>query len=93
MAKRKPWPKVGSVIKGDNGSYIKLADNVKIYVEGEEVSLNKSRTLKLESPKQQLESLIKNGLVEEKDVESRRSKVEEISSWLAYNIIAPPPKD
>lgn len=91
--KKKGWPVVGSIRKGDKGSYIKFADNVTILVDGQEVKLNKSRTATLQSPVDKTERLIAANIIKEGDVETERSKAQEINSWLKYEIVLAPPKD
>lgn len=91
--KNKGWPMIGTIRKGDNGSYIKLEDNVTILVDGEEVPLNKSKTCRLESPVAKVERLIKNGGIKENDSESRLEKAKEVNEWLKYEIVLPPPRD
>lgn len=93
QTKSKGWPVIGSIRKGDSGSYIKLEENVTILVDGKEVALNKSRTAKLESPVAKTERLIKSGGIKENDAESRLEKAKEINSWLKYDIVLPPPRD
>jgi len=91
--KKKGWPVIGTIRKGDSGSYIKLEENVKIFVDGEEVKLNGSRTCSLESPVAKVERLIKVGAIKEGDSEARLEKAKEINSWLKYDIVVPPPRD
>lgn len=89
--KSKAWPKIGSVRKNDYGSYIKLEDNVQILVDGEPVELNEKRVCRLQDPVKEVERMIENGIIKEGDAESRLSKAQEVSSWLKYEIVLPPP--
>lgn len=92
MAKSKSWPKVGTLRKGDNGSYIKLEDNVTILVDGEPVELNKSRTIQLQDPRAKLDMMFERGYINEKDYDRRRETLAE-NQWLRYELVAPPNKD
>jgi hypothetical protein len=91
--KGKGWPMIGTIRKGDKGSYIKLEDNVTILVDGEEIPLNKSRTCQLQSPVAKVERLIKSGAIKESETESRMEKAKEVNEWLKYEIVLPPPRD
>lgn len=91
--KKKGWPVVGTIRKGEYGSYIKLEDNVTILVDGEEVNLNAKRTCSLQCPVTRTENLIKNGYIKENEAESKLEKAKEIKEWLKYEIIANPPRD
>lgn len=88
--KSKGWPVVGTIRKGEKGSYIKFADNVTILVDGQPLEMNKSRTANLQSPVDNLERKINAGLVEESQVETEREKVQAINAWLKYEIVVPP---
>src|SRR5258708_5116583 len=91
-AKRKSWPVVGSLRKGDNGSYIKLADGVEIFVNGEKVALNDKRTVRLEDPRKKVEGLRDRGIISEADADKRLEKLAEMD-WLRYDLVVPPPRD
>ena len=92
---KKRWPSLGSIRKGDNGSYIQVADNVTIYVDGVEVIPKKSKAgkvnLTLESPVAKCERFISLGFTKEEDVESSRAKAQGINEWLLYDIAIPLP--
>lgn len=92
MSKKKAWPKVATLRKGDSGSYIKLEDNVTILVDGEAIELNDSRTLQLQDPRKKLDSLYENGYVNEKDYDRRREVLAE-NQWLRYEVVAPPKRN
>lgn len=92
MAKKsKSWPKIGTVRKGDSGSYIKLEDNVTILVDGEPVEMNKSRTVKLDDPRKKTEFLFENGYINESDFNKRMETLSE-NTWLRYELVVPPSK-
>lgn len=91
MAK-KSWPKIGTLRKGDNGSYIKLEENVSVFVDGEPVALNKSRTVRLDDPRAKLDFLFENGHIGEKDYEKRKEVLAE-NDWLRYELVVPPARD
>lgn len=91
-SQKKSWPKIGTLRKGDNGSYIKLDEGVEILVNGEPVSLNKSRTVRLEDPRKKVRSLVERGVISEADGDKRLEKLAE-NEWLRYELIVPPPQD
>ncbi len=89
--KSKGWPKIGTLRKGDTGSYIKLEDNVTILVDGQPVKLNDKKTVRLEDPRKKVEQMFERGYITEKQRDERLEKLEE-NSWLRYELICPPPK-
>lgn len=97
MSKSKGWPVLGLICKGENGSYIKLNDNVTILIDGKEVPIAKSkkgnRNLNLDSPVAKTERMINAGAIDESDVESAREKAKSVNEWLKYEIVLPPPRD
>ena len=93
VKKKGRWPKIGTVRKGETGSYIKFNENVKILVDGEEVKMNDKRTANLVDPVNEVKSMIERKIIKEDQAESRLAKAEEASSWLRYEIVVPPPKD
>lgn len=96
-AKSKAWPEIGSVRVGESktdGSkytYIKLKDNVEIYVDGKPVALNAGRTLKLDNPSEKVEQLLERGIIDEAEADRRLEKLSEMP-WLRYSIVVPPPR-
>lgn len=96
MSQRKKWPVIGKITenKGKNGTFrqIQFEENVTIFVDGEQVDMNEYRQANLVTPVQEVEQLIKNGVIEESKQEFRRNKAQEISSWLKHKIIVPPPR-
>jgi hypothetical protein len=90
--KKPSWPKIGTLRKGDNGSYIKLEENVQILVDGKPVSLNKSRTVRLEDPRKKVTTLVERGVISEAEGDKRLEKLAE-NEWLRYELIVPPPQD
>ncbi len=91
--KKKGWPTIGTIRKGDNGSYIKLEDNVTILVDGEPVDLNKSRTCTLQSPVAKAQRLIDSGYTDESEAEAKLEQAKKLNAWLKYEIVVPPPRD
>ena len=93
----KGWPILGLICKGENGSYIKLSDNVTILIDGKEVPIAKSkkgnRNLNLQSPVQKVERLIAAGVIEEAKQESSLEQAKQTNEWLKYEIVIPPPRD
>jgi hypothetical protein len=89
---KKSWPKIGTLRKGETGSYIKLEDNVTILVDGEPISLNKTKTIQLQDPRAKLEQMFEKGYINEKDYDRRRETLAE-NQWLRYELVAPPNKD
>lgn len=90
--KKKSWPKIGSVRKGDSGtSYIKLDEGVEVFVKGEKVELNKSRTLTLQDPRKQVQGMRDRGIITEQQADERLEKLSELT-FLKYDIVCPPPK-
>lgn len=90
--KTKGWPEIGTLRKGDTGSYIKLAEGVEIFLNGEKVPLNKTRTVKLEDPRKKVEGLRDRGFISEADADKRLEKLADMD-WLRYTLVAPPPRD
>lgn len=91
MSKTKSWPTVGSLRKGDNGSYIKLAEGVEIFLNGEKVNLNEKRTIRLEDPRRKVEGLKDRGFISEAEADKRLEKLAEME-WLRYDLVVPPPR-
>lgn len=91
MSKSKSWPKIGTLRKGDNGSYIKLEEGVEITVNGVKVEMNDKRTVRLEDPRKKVEGLFERGIISEKDKDTRLEKLQELD-WLRYELIVPPPR-
>lgn len=90
--KSKSWPKIGTLRKGDSGSYIKLESNVKIMVDGVEVPLNDKRTVRLEDPRKKVENLFERGIITEAEHDKRLESLAN-NEWLKYELIVPPPRD
>ncbi len=89
--KSKGWPKIGTLRKGDNGSYIKLEEGVEITVNGVKVEMNDKRTVRLEDPRKKVEGLLARGIISEADADQRLEKLAELD-WLRYELIVPPPR-
>ncbi len=89
--KSKSWPIIGSLRKGDTGSYIKLSDNVTILVDGEPVEMNKSRTVRLEDPRKKVAMLLDRGVIDEAEHDKRLEKLAGME-WLRYDLVIAPPK-
>lgn len=90
--KKPSWPKIGTLRKGDSGSYIKLEENVQVLVDGKPVSMNKSRTVRLEDPRKKVSSLLERGVITEAEADKRLERLAE-NEWLRYELIVPPPQD
>jgi hypothetical protein len=90
--KSKGWPKIGTLRRGDHGSYIKLEAGVTIFMDGVEVPLNSKKTIRLEDPKQKVENLFERGIIDEKEHDKRLETLA-ANEWLRYELIAPPPRD
>jgi hypothetical protein len=88
---KKGWPVVGSVRKGEYGSYIKLAEGVEIFLNGEKVQLNEKRTILLEDPRKKVEGLLERGIITEAEADKRRERLSEMD-WLRYDMVCNPPK-
>lgn len=88
---KKGWPSIGSLRKGENGSYIKLDEGVEIFVNGEKLAINESRTVRLEDPRTKVEQLLERGVIDEQKAGERLAKLETMP-WLRYNLIVAPPK-
>jgi hypothetical protein len=93
--KKKSWNKLGSIRRGEDKetkqpyNYIKLEDNVEIYVDGEKVSLNKYRTVKMDKPEDTVNRLRDLGVLDDKKADERLEKLSEIP-WLLYELTIPP---
>lgn len=90
-AKAKGWPKIGTLRKGDSGSYIKLEPNVTIMVDGVAVPLNEKRTVRLENPRDKVEKLFELGKITESEKDKRLETLA-ANEWLKYELIVPPPR-
>lgn len=90
--KKASWPKIGTLRKGDTGSYIKLEENVTVLVDGKPVPLNKSRTVRLEDPRKKVTALMERGFITEAEADKRLEKLSE-NEWLRYELIVAPPKE
>lgn len=88
----------GNVLKDDKGRtlyhppQLKLDDSITVLHNGQPVALNEYRTGHLITPKQEVETLYKNGAIDDGEIEARRQKVQELD-WLRYKIQLPPPRD
>lgn len=71
----------------------KLADGVTILVDGDPVALNKGRKGIMKTPQQEVEGLIKAGVITGDDVEKRRDSAKEANKWCRYKVQLPPPRD
>jgi hypothetical protein len=88
-AKSKGWPKVGTLRRGDSGSYIKLEEGVEIFANGVKVPMNDKRTIRLEDPRKKVEGLHERGFIDEAEKDKRLEKLAELD-WLRYELIVPP---
>ncbi len=88
---KKGWPKVGTIRKNDNGSYIKVEPNVEILVDGVKLELNSNRVLRLENPRKKVEQFKESGHITEAEADKRLERLAEMQ-WLLYDIISPPAK-
>lgn len=89
--KSKGWPRIGSVRKDKNGkSYIKLNEDVEVFVGGTKVEMNKYRTVRLEDPTARIDGLQERGFITEQEADKRRSELAEKSAWLKYELVVPP---
>ena len=79
--KRKGWPVIGTLRKGEYGSYIKLADNVEILVDGKKVDINDKRIVRLDDPRKKVEQLLERGVITEAESDKRLEKLAEME-WL-----------
>lgn len=89
--KSKGWPKIGTLRKGENGSYIKLEEGVEIFMNGVKVPTNDKRTVRLEDPRRKVEGLKDRGFISEAEADKRLEKLAELD-WLRYELIIPPPR-
>lgn len=89
--KRKPWPKIGTLRKGDSGPYIKLDDGVEIFVKGEKVDLNEKKTVRLEDPRQKVSNLLERGIIDEAEHDRRLEQLAGME-WLRYDLVCAPPR-
>jgi hypothetical protein len=89
--KSKAWPRIGTLRRGDSGSYIKLEANVSIMVDGIEVPLNDKRTVRLEDPRKKVENLLERGIITEAEHDKRLESLAN-NEWLRYELIVPPPR-
>lgn len=90
--KKQKWPEIATIRTGENGSYLKFADNVEVLVDGEKIQMNKSRTANLVDPTEEIEKLIALGVISEDKAEERREQVASTKEWLKKKVVVPPPK-
>lgn len=83
--------KIAEIRKGKENkpNYVSFDKNVTFKVDAAPFKANKNNAAQLQDPKQSLENMIKRGFIKEQDVEKRRQKVEQIASWLVYEIVLP----
>lgn len=89
--------KDGNVMKDKAGQTIYklsfvLNEDVTVLVNGEKVELNKYRSGILKSPVDEVEGLIKAGVINEDKIEERRQSAKDAHTWLRYKIQLPPPR-
>lgn len=86
----KKWTKIGSLKRKDQTkpSYIVLDKNVEIRVDGVKVDISKYRTVKLIDPAVRLETMLKNGTIEQSAYEDRVKQLEE--NGVLYELTIPP---
>lgn len=89
QTKKKGWPVVGTLRKGDTGSYIKLADNVQILVDGQPVEMNDKRIVRLEDPRKKVEAMAAKGFITEAEADTRLEKLSGME-WLRYELVLAP---
>jgi hypothetical protein len=89
--KSKSWPKIGTLRKGQDGSYIKLEEGIEVFLNGVKVDMNDKRTVRLEDPRKKVEGLLARGIISEADADKRLEKLAELD-WLRYELIVPPPR-
>lgn len=89
--KSKSWPKVGTLRRGETGSYIKLEEGYRIVGPDGDVPMNDKRTIRLEDPRKKVEGLLERGIISEADADKRLEKLAE-NEWLRYELIVPPPR-
>lgn len=92
MAKSKGWPKVGTLRRGDTGSYIKLDEGYKVVGPDGEVPMNATRTIRLEDPRKKVEGLRDRGIISEAEADKRLEKLAE-NEWLRYELVIAPPRE
>lgn len=89
--KRKGYEKIGTIRVGENKetkekyTYMKLEDNVEIFVNGEKIDLNSSRTLRFEKPEDEVKALLERNIISEEKAEERLEKLSGMQ-WLRYNV-------
>lgn len=105
--KSKAWPEIGiitknpvkdkdgNVMKDANGQVVtklgfKLAEGVTILVDGVKVETSGYGTLK--TPLEDVESLYKNNVIKDEDIEQKREAAQEVYKWLRYKIQLTPPR-
>lgn len=90
--KKKSWPKIGRLCKGDKGSYIQLNPNVEILVDGQKISLNEKKYVNLEDPRINVKALLERGIIQEDEANSKLESLAQ-RTWYKYDLVAPPKKD
>lgn len=90
-SKSKGWPKIGTLRRGETGSYIKLEANVDIYVDGVKIPFNEKKTVRLEDPRRKVQQLFDRGYIDEATKDKRLETLAE-NDWLKYELVVAPPK-
>lgn len=107
MSKGKKWAELGVITKNDvkdkNGQVVlgedgkpltklgfKLGKGITILFEGQPVDTDGYGNLV--SPVEEVERLVKNNVIKEADVETRREKAKELNTWLRYKVQLTPSK-
>jgi len=103
MAEKKAkWLELGVLIRNttkrdgtvipveEQKTYLKLSDEAHAALS--KAGFNVGKNGVLINPVDEVESLFKNGFIEEGKIEERRETARNASSWLKYKIQVPPPK-
>lgn len=102
MANKKKWLELGNLIRNttdregkpiaakDQRTYLKLSDEV--FKVLKDAGYDVGQVAQLSTPVENVERLIKAGVIEEGKVESRREAAKGASSWLKYIVQLPPPR-
>lgn len=82
---KKPWVPFGTICESRKGNfYLKVKDDVKIIINGEEIDLGSHRAVTLSDPRDKLK------FIKDESKRKEREKWLDDNNWLKYEIAIPP---
>jgi hypothetical protein len=95
ITKNEVKDKDGNVVRDEKGNVVtklgfRLAEGITILKDGQPVNTSGYGVLK--TPIEEVQSLIKNGVINESDSEKKLEAAKDIHTWLRYKIQLTPPR-